>query len=121
VSHDPAPSQLTVHLSSLVDLSVEHWRLARWLDSVAPGSSAALARHALRRMGDFLKSQGLEARSLDGEIFDAGMAVKVIDVVDDPGLAEGKSVVEETVSPLVSWRGQVVRPGEVVTRRGAKR
>ena len=57
---------------------------------------------------------------MDGLPFDAGMAARVIDTVDDPKLPAGKSFVAETLSPLVLWRGNVVRDADIVTRRGTQ-
>ena len=112
MSPEPIPESLSVPLPALVGLCVEHWRLAR-----SPAGDPA-ARHALRRIEDFLKLCELEARNLDGHPFDPGLAVRVVDTVDDPGLPEGKAVIAETLSPVVLWRGAVVRAADVVTRKG---
>ena len=45
--------------------------------------------------------------------------MRVIDAVDDPALPAGEAVIAETLSPLVLWRGRVIRSADVVTRRGA--
>ena len=50
----------------------------------ADGPAAAQARHALRRMDDFLRLCELEVQTMDGRPFDPGLAVRVIDTVDDP-------------------------------------
>jgi hypothetical protein len=120
VSSNAVPKEINISLSALADLGTEHWRLATWLDQAAPDGSAALARHALRRMKEFLNSCELEIRSLDGQPYDAGMAARVVDTIDDPELPHGASVIAETVSPMVLWRGQVLRPADVVTRRGKR-
>jgi hypothetical protein len=115
------PTKPNVSLEALISLGVEHWRLATCLTSVDLRSASAQARHALRRMEDVLRDCGLEVRNMDGLPFDAGLAARVIDTVDDPRLAEGSAVISETLSPLVLWRGAVVKAADVVTRRGTKR
>jgi hypothetical protein len=111
------PQNQTVPMSALANLAVEWWRL-----SAAPGVAAAgPARHALRKMEDFLKSCELEAQSMDGRAFDAGLAARVVDTIDDPNMPMGRTVIEQTISPIVYWRGQVIRPAEIVTRRGTGR
>ena len=129
MSLEPIPESLSIPLPALVGLCVEHWRLARSLASrpatragepphgASPGGDAA-ARHALRRIEDFLKLCELEARNLDGHPFDPGLAVRVVDTIDDSRLAEGKAVIDETLSPVVLWRGAVAKPADVVTRKG---
>lgn len=115
MSHEPAPpASIEVPLAALVNLGLEHWRLAVTLGP----TPAAPARHALRRIGDFLATCELEVRGLDGRAFDPGLAARVVDAVDDPGLPAGVAVVAETLSPMVLWRGNVVRAADVVTRRG---
>ena len=120
MSNDVSPS-LNLPLPALIDLGIEHWRLTGWLTTAGQQADCALARHALRRMEDFLRNCELEIRSLDGQPFDAGMAARVVESVDDPQLGQGKVVVEETLVPLVLWRGTVVRPADVVTRSGTRK
>jgi hypothetical protein len=120
VNDEMPPKELNVPLSSLVDLGTEHWRLSTWLDQAAGRGGAALARHALRRMDDLIKAWGLEVRGLDGQLYDAGMAARVIDTIEDARIPEGTQVIAETVAPMVLWRGQVLRVAEVVTRQRGK-
>jgi hypothetical protein len=115
---EPIPKSLEVQLSSMIALAVEHWRLSRWLSAQKSQDSAATARHAVARLGDFLSKCEVEARSLDGLSADAGLAARVVDVVEDPSMPAGQMVIEETLSPLVLWRGRVVKEADVVSRRG---
>jgi hypothetical protein len=100
-------------MSSLVDLAVEHWRLKTFstMDS-------APARHAVRRIGDFLALLEIQTESMDGKPFDPGLPVRVVDTVVDETLSEGKTVIAETVSPAVLFRDSVIRPADVVTHTG---
>ena len=114
---DQSQHKIEIELQPLIELAVEHWRLERSLSSASAGDLAP-ARHATRRIGDFLKRFELEARSLDGMACDAGLAARVVDVVDDPALPAGEAIVDETLSPLVLWRGKVIKQADVATRRG---
>lgn len=120
MSPDSIPDSLNVPLPALISLGIEHWRLSRWLDERLAGrastSVAATARHALRRMHDFLGQCELEVRSMDGHVFDAGLAVRVVDTIEDSTLPPGTVMIAETVSPLVLWRGRVLKSADVVTR-----
>ena len=102
--------------SDMLALAIEHWRLSSWA-FITVGNAGAV-RHAARRIGDVLLRWQIEARSLDGLPFDAGMAARVIDVVEDATKPKGFEIVDETLSPLVIFRGTVVKPAEVVVRRG---
>jgi hypothetical protein len=115
---ESAPS-LSVPLQAMVTLSVEYWRLSRWLARVPASVQAGPARHALRRMEELLALCELEVVSMDNRPYDAGLAASVIDSTDDPELPAGKVVIDQTLSPMVLWKGEVVRNAEVTTRRGA--
>jgi len=104
-------------MSALAHLAVEWWRLSASLAGSAGGATPA--RHASRRIGDFLKQCEVEIQTLDGRHFDPGLPVRVIDAVDDASLKAGESIIAETLSPIVLWRGQVIQSADVVTRRGA--
>ena len=92
-------------------LAIEHWRLET---ALAPFNAPMPARHAVRKIGDLLKALGFEARSLDGQQHDPGMSASVIDRVVDPSVPPGQQVIVETVSPLVTLKGNVIKPAEVV-------
>jgi hypothetical protein len=108
--------QVSVAVEQLAGLAVEHWRLSGALSS---GSvSGALVRHSLRKMEDVLKSLGLEARSLDGMIYDPGLNVRVVDKMVTPVIKDDTAVIAETVAPLVLFGGRVVKTAEVVLAVG---
>jgi hypothetical protein len=111
------PQTLEVPLSSLVELAVEWWRLDRWANGPRADGEAAHARHVARRLGKFLDERGLSVLDLTGRPHDDGLAAEVLDVIHDAGLPRGSALVDETVSPLVLWRGAVVRHGHVIIRR----
>ena len=112
---DELPQALNVALSSLAELAVEWWRLERW----AGGSddSSPQARHVARRLGRFLSEHGLEVLDVTGRAYEPGLAVEVLDAFEDKRLAPGAQVVDETVAPVVLFRGAVVRHGQVIVRR----
>lgn len=115
---DELPQTLEVSLSSLAELAVEWWRLERWATGAghdAPGSQHA--RHVARRLGKFLSEHGVGVLDLAGRAYEPGLAVEVLDAVEDATLPPGSQLVDETVAPVVLWRGAVVRHGQVVIRR----
>jgi hypothetical protein len=112
---DELPQTLHVSLSSLAELAVEWWRLERW----AGGSddSSPQARHVARRLGRFLSEHGLEVLDVTGRPYEPGLAVEVLDAFEDARLPRGSQVVDETVAPVVLYRGAVIRHGQVIVRR----
>jgi hypothetical protein len=111
-----APESLSVPFSSLLNIGVEYHRLATWLETAGQNGTAP-ARHAIRKLADFLKSCELEVQSMDGKPFDPGLAVRVVDSVEDRSLPKGKAMISETLSPLILWRGSVVKAADVVVRK----
>jgi len=113
-------TSLEVPLASLIELAVESWRLRRWLSDSAVDKLKAPVRHVARRLEEFLKERAIEALDIMGQPYEPGLAVDVVDVIPDANLPEGPGVIDETVAPIVLWRGAVVKHGQVVTRRGCR-
>ena len=111
------PETLEVPLSSLAELAVECWRLERWAASCGPDAPVSPARHVARRLGRFLSERELSVLDLTGRPYEPGLAVEVVDVVRDARAPAGLEVVEEMLSPIVLWRGAVVRHGQVIVRK----
>ncbi|HEV2765353.1 MAG TPA: hypothetical protein VGV38_20390 [Pyrinomonadaceae bacterium] len=116
---EKVPPTLEVPLTSLAELAVEWWRLARRLAAQRDEGQQAHARHLARRLGRFLEERELTVHDLTGQKYAPGLAVEVLDVLADESLEEGFEVIDETVAPVVLWRGAVVRYGQVVVRRRA--
>ena len=53
-----------------------------------------------------------------GRPFDPGLAVRVVDTVEDETFPTGKIIIDETLSPMVLHHGRVVKPADIVTRAG---
>ena len=55
---------VNVPVSALAALAVEYWRLGNWLNGSGV-SEAGPARHAIRKMGDFLHGLEIEVQAMD--------------------------------------------------------
>lgn len=110
------PRSVEVPLSALAELAVEWWRLERWAAACGQDGSATQARHVARRLSKFLDERGLSVVDLTGRAYEPGLAVEVLDVTGD-ATAEGPGIIEETITPVVLYRGRVVRHGQVIISR----
>jgi len=44
------------------------------------------------------------------------MAPEVVEVID-AGKIEDAAIVDETISPIVTWRGRVLHAGQIIVRK----
>jgi len=111
------PESIQVPLSSLIGIAIECWRLEHWLAGSQRGGSNAMGRHVARRLAELLTMQEITIIDMTGQPYEPGFAVEVVDTVTDKAAPEGVTVIDETIAPIVMWRGAVVRHGMVVTRK----
>jgi hypothetical protein len=112
------PDKLDVPLDALVELATESWRLEQWLAGLPPEKVASKLRHVARRLQKFLTERELAALDLTGQKYEAGMAVEVLEVLADGNLHPQQRLIVEMVSPIILWRGRVVRHGQIVVGPG---
>lgn len=104
-----------ISANSLADLAIEAWRLGQWLTKL--DSQSAIGRHVLRKYERFFQDLGFEVLDMTGKTYDPGMALDIIDSIHDEALESGVEIIDETISPIVVYQEQVVRHGQVVTRK----
>jgi hypothetical protein len=109
---------MTVPLDALVTMAVEVWRLNRWLASDRGSAAGSAVRYGVRRLDETLHALGVEVRDLTDQSYDAGLALEIVDALDDDALPPGERVIAEMLAPLVLHDGVVVRAGRAVIRRG---
>jgi hypothetical protein len=110
------PTEIAVSMEQVSGITVECWRLRRILETTTINERSPL-RHVVRRLAESLEGMGFQTLDFEGRIYDPGMVLDVIEVRADSTVPTGQTVVHETVEPTVMWRGQVVRPGQVVVKR----
>jgi len=113
---EPKGEVIELSIHAIADVAIEWWRLDRW--ALGPNEGRLVARHVARRLLRFLEGQGVEVLDLTGKPYEAGLAVEVVESLADPASPSGRETVDETLSPIVLWKGAVVRQGQVVIRRG---
>ncbi|HEY0100660.1 MAG TPA: hypothetical protein VGB76_17065 [Pyrinomonadaceae bacterium] len=115
---DQLPRKLDVPLDSLVELAIESWRLEQWLAGLPPEKGASKLRHIARRLQKFLTERELAALDVTGQKYEPGMAVEVLEVLTGENLRAEEKLIVEMVSPIILWRGRVVRHGQIVVGQG---
>lgn len=102
-------------VEQLSELSVEAWRLGQWLSKL--DSQSSIGRHVLRKYEKFFQELGFEVLDMTGKTYDPGMALDIIDSIHDETLESGIEIIDETISPIVIYQEQVVKHGQIVTRK----
>ncbi len=101
---------------ALIDVSIEGWRFARVfgrliskLDAGEAPRYANQARYFLKKIDDGLEGCGLRIISLEGQPYDAGMAVSALNIADFG--PDDVLFVEQMVEPVVMGPDGLVRGG----------
>lgn len=104
---------------ALIDISIEGWRFARAfnrvlakLDAGEAPRHANQARYFLKKVEDGLEAIGLRMVSLEGQLYDPGMAVSALNIADFG--PEDILIIEQTVEPIVMGPDGLVRGGTVM-------
>jgi hypothetical protein len=115
------PAELPMDTNGACALSLECWRLNVIAELVRDSNEGAGLRHAVRRISETLKGMGIEVVDFAGRPYDPGMVPEVVEVREDQGLTDGHAIVDETIAPTVTWRGQVIKPGQIIVKRSSVR
>ena len=115
------PTELLIDPEGACAIAMECWRLSLIAELLKDSNHGAGLRHAVRRITETLKGIGVEVVDLVGRPYDPGMVPEVVDVREDQGLPDGHATIGETVAPTVTWRGQVIKPGQIIVTRSPGR
>ncbi len=111
------PPELQISSESACALALECWRLRHVLARLEGTNEGLTIRRFHRQLFAVLEGMSIAILDFVGRPYDPGMAPEVVEVQEDPKLPESRAVVEETISPTVTWHGQVVRAGQITVRR----
>ena len=108
--------------SLVIDMAIESWRFSRLFVRVAgkldAGETAKYVnqlRYFQKKVEDGLNQIGLKVVNLEGQSFDAGMAVSAINIEDFE--ASDNLVVEQMIEPVIMGSDGLRRSGAVMLRK----
>jgi hypothetical protein len=111
------PDELPITVEGACNISLECWRLSRIAEALKDSSEGMALRHAARSINEALNVIGIEIVDFAGRIYDPGMVPEVVEVRLDDTIPDRHAVIAETIAPTVTWRGQVVKLGQIVVKR----
>lgn len=107
---------------ALIELSIESWRLCRLftrvLDKLDAGEATRYVnqiRYFLKNLEDHLESGGLKLVNLEGQPYDAGMAVSALNMEDFA--PDDMLLVDRMVEPVVMGTDGIRKQGTVMLRK----
>jgi hypothetical protein len=104
-----------VNKEFLAEVSVGAWRLKKKMTDPANQQPLEEMKRAYRHLDSILltlKNEGIEIQDHDGQKFDAGLSLKVLEYQETPGLES--EYVLDTIKPSVYLSGERILMGEVI-------
>jgi len=107
-------------MSVLATLALEIWRLWGTIEKMKGQPTAVTIGYSIRKMKQALENQGFSFVDLTGEIYDAGMAVDIIDTEGEVTEKVTDLIIKEMVSPIILFGDKLLTHGEVILEKKAR-
>jgi len=75
-------------------------------------------RHSILNIFFLLEKEGISFVELKNQTYDAGMAMEVIDIEENPQRLKGMNIIKEVIEPLILLNGLVINQGRVILEKG---
>ncbi len=119
IEHDAINDQLE---RSLIDIAVESWRFARLfarvvnkLDAGEAGRYLNQLRYFQKKVEESLEASGLTIVSVEGQIFDPGLAASALNIGDFG--PDDQLLVDQMVEPIIMGPEGLRKQGTVMLRK----
>lgn len=107
---------------ALIDMTLDSWRFAKLfsrlitkLEPEEAGRYIGQYRYYVKRLTERLEQINMRLVSVEGQLYDTGMAVTALNVGDfDP---DERLVVDQMVEPIIMGDETLVRPGTVTLKK----
>ena len=109
--------EMQISKTTMAAIALEVWRLHKKYIVETSLEQKTPLTFGLQRIMRELKSAGIAFVEFEDVPYDGGLAVHVLDMVQDENNCQGQLIIKETIEPMVLWRDQVIHEGEVVLAR----
>lgn len=99
---------------AMATLALEIWRLWRMVESRQDQPHALPLRYSIRKIKQVLEAQGTSFIDLTGEMYDAGMAVDVIDTEGEKTDEQETLMIKEMIAPIILLNEELLSHGQVI-------
>lgn len=102
----------------IIDLAVSNWRITKWnnYNKEDIKKNSMPLEYSTKKIKSILESKNVETLDLTGKYYDIGLAVDVVYNIDEDISAAERTIIQETISPIVFINNKVVKRGEVVIK-----
>jgi hypothetical protein len=106
-----------IEKKDFIKFAIEVWRLRNYIEPIQD-KKFTIIRHSILNVFSLLEKEGISFVELKNQIYDAGMAVEVIDIEENPQRLKGVNVIKEVFEPLILLNGQIINQGRVILEKG---
>lgn len=100
-----------------IKFAIEVWRLRNCIEPIQE-RKISIIRHSVLNVFSLIEKEGISFVELKNQTYDAGMAVEVIDIEENPRRLKGVNIIKEVIEPLILLNGQILNPGRVILEKG---
>lgn len=108
---------ITLEKKDFIKIAIEIWRLRNSIEPIQD-RKFSIIRHSVLNLFSFLEKEGITFVELNEQKYDAGMALEVIDVEENPQRLKGENIIKEVIEPLILLNGQIIHQGRVIIEKG---
>lgn len=106
-----------IEKKELIRFAIEVWRLRNFIEPLQD-KKISMIRHSILNIFSLFEKEGISFVDLKDQIYDAGMALEVIDVEENPSKLMGVNIIKEVIEPLILLNDQVINQGRVILEKG---
>ena len=106
-----------IEKKDLIRFAIEVWRLRNFIEPLQD-KKISMIRHSILNIFSLFEKEGMSFVDLKDQIYDAGMALEVIDVEENPSKLKGVNIIKEVIEPLILLNGQVINQGRAILEKG---
>ncbi len=100
--------------SIIASFALEIWRLWRVIEISENQPYPLSLKFSIKKMKDVFIKQGGDFIDLTGELYDAGMAIDILDTEGEKSEGERNLIIKEMIAPIILFQNEILMHGQVI-------
>lgn len=100
--------------SIIASLALEIWRLWRLIEISENQPYPLSLQFSIKKMKDIFYNQGGDFIDMTGELYDAGMAVDILDTEGEKFKEEQTLIIKDMIAPIILFHNEILMHGQVI-------